>query len=112
MQVIDTTNGRVISSKKNAKIGNVPLLTNRYTTVIDGNEYQTTNQLRRKSGIYSRIKANGELESEFNLTKGFNFKMQLDPVKQVFVLILGNRKYRLWTLLNLLGMSDGEMRKV
>ena len=92
---MDKTNNRTISQKKHTKIGNIPVLTNRFTTIIDGNEYQTVNQLRRKSGIYSHVKQNGELESEFNLAQGFNFKMQLIPDTQLFVLILGNRKYRL-----------------
>ncbi|KKL74265.1 hypothetical protein LCGC14_2066590, partial [marine sediment metagenome] len=90
-------NGKVISKQTKLKIGNLPKITNRFTTIIEGNEYQTVNQLRRKSGIYSRIKRNGELEAEFNLAKGKNFKMQLDPVSQLFVISYANRKYRLWT---------------
>ena len=112
IKVTDITSKRIISQKKHAKIGNIPVLTNRFTTIIDGNEYQTVNQLRRKSGIYSHVKQNGELESEFNLAQGFNFKMQLIPDTQLFVLILGNRKYRLWTLLNVLGMDDKTIEKV
>lgn len=95
LRITDASTGRLINKKLKAKIGNVPVLTNRFTMLIDGNEYQTINQLRRKSGVYSRVKRNGELESEFNLAKGFNFKMMLDPITQVFVLILSNRKYRL-----------------
>lgn len=95
LKITDAATGRLINKKQKTKIGNIPLLTNRFTMIIDGNEYQTVNQLRRKSGVYSRIKKNGELESEFNLAKGYNFKMMLDPITQVFALILGNRKYRL-----------------
>jgi len=111
IKITDAAGSRIISQKKNTKIGNIPVLTNRFTTIIDGNEYQTVNQLRRKSGIYSHIKQNGELESEFNLAQGFNFKMQLIPETQLFVLILGNRKYRLWTLLNVLGMDSVAIEK-
>ena len=38
------------------KIGYIPKLTNRFTTIVGGNEYQTVNQLRRKPGVYSRKK--------------------------------------------------------
>ena len=86
-------------------------MTNRFTAIIDGNEYQTTNQIRRKSGVYARIKNNGDLENEFNLSKGFNFDMQLDPRKKIFYLILNNRKYRLWTLLHVLEVADEAMAK-
>lgn len=104
--------GKVLSKQTKLKIGNLPKITNRFTTIIEGNEYQTVNQLRRKSGIYSRIKRNGELEAEFNLAKGKNFKMQLDPISQLFVISYANRKYRLWTLLTNLGMTDSEIEKV
>lgn len=103
--------GKVISKHTQLKIGNLPKLTNRFTTIIDGNEYQTVNQFRRKSGIYSRIKRNGELEAEFNLAKGKNFKMQLDPITQLFVLSFANRKYRLWTLLTNLDIPDSVIEK-
>lgn len=80
---------------------------------MGGNEYQVFNQVRRKSGVYSRQKKNGQLESEFNLQKGANFSLELDPQKQIFYLILrtGTRKYRLYTLLSHLGMMDSEIRK-
>lgn len=109
---IQNESGRVISKQSKLKIGNLPKITNRFTTIIEGNEYQTVNQFRRKSGVYSRIKRNGELEAEFNLAKGKNFKMQLDPISQLFIISFANRKYRLWTLLNTLGMTDSEMEKM
>ena len=110
IRIVDKS-GNIISKKTNAKIGQIPKLTNRFTTIIDGNEYQTTNQLRRKPGAYPRIKRNGELESEFNLAKGHNFKLQLDPISELFVMKFKNRKYRLWTLLTNLGVSDVEIAK-
>ena len=72
-RIVDAKSGRVLDKKSKLKIGAIPKLTNRFTAIIDGNEYQTTNQIRRKSGIYARIKNNGDLENEFNLSKGFNF---------------------------------------
>ncbi len=70
------------------------------------------NQVRRKSGVFSRKKKNGQLESEFNLEKGANFAMQLDPERQIYYVTLrgGTRKYRLYTLLSALGMLDSEMK--
>jgi hypothetical protein len=110
--ITDVKSGKVISSGKNIRIGHIPKITNRFTTIIDGNEYQTISQIRRRSGVYSRLKQNGELEAEFNLMQGRNFKMQLDPISQLFVVIYENRKYRLWTLLNTLGIPDTEIAKV
>tara|TARA_Y100000592_G_scaffold27891_1_gene44402 strand:+ start:18054 stop:24128 length:6075 start_codon:yes stop_codon:yes gene_type:complete len=112
IKLINTETGKIVNQKKNIKIGSLPKLTNRFTTIVDGNEYQTVNQLRRKPGIYSRVKKNGELESEFNLAKGLNFKMMLDPVSEVFYIVMANRKYRLWTLLQTIGVTDVEMEKI
>jgi DNA-directed RNA polymerase beta subunit len=114
LRLVDTLTGRTISKKKNVKIGSIPKLTNRFTTIIDGNEYQTTNQLRRKSGVYATVQQNGILKSEFNLSKGKNFSLFLDPTTQIFSLVYRekNRKYRLWTILNALGTTDVDIEKV
>lgn len=103
--------GKELDHIENIKIGNIPKITNRFTAIIDGNEYQTVNQIRRKSGIYSHVQKNGELIAEFNLAKGQNFKMQLDPSTQRFVIVYSNRKYRLWTLLNVIGVPDSDIKE-
>lgn len=110
VSIIDNK-GKIIDKAENIKIGYIPKLTNRFTTIIDGNEYQTINQIRRKSGVYSHVQKNGELIAEFNLAKGQNFKMQLDPATQRFIILYANRKYRLWTLLNTIGVPDSEIEK-
>jgi DNA-directed RNA polymerase subunit beta' len=108
-KLTDTDTGKVVDKRENIRIGYIPKLTNRFTVILDGNEYQTTNQIRRKPGIYARVKANGELENEFNLFPGYNFKMQLDPISHIFYVIFDNRKHRLWTLLNTLGVTDDKI---
>jgi DNA-directed RNA polymerase beta subunit len=73
-----------------------------------------SNQVRRKPGVYSRRKNNGELESEFNLAKGANFSLSLDPETQLFNFNLrsANRKFNLYIILNALGISDTDIEKV
>jgi DNA-directed RNA polymerase beta subunit len=97
LEIRDSNTNKILDSKKNVKIGALPKLTNRFTTIIEGNEYQTTNQLRRKSGVYATIQQNGVLKSEFNLSKGKNFDIYLHPISQIFSLVYKekNRKYRL-----------------
>tara|TARA_Y100000592_G_scaffold71410_1_gene111120 strand:- start:112 stop:615 length:504 start_codon:yes stop_codon:yes gene_type:complete len=97
LELKDVNTGKVLDRKTNVKIGALPKLTNRFTTIIEGNEYQTTNQLRRKSGVYATVQQNGVLKSEFNLAKGKNFDIYLNPVSQVFSLVYKekNRQYRL-----------------
>lgn len=110
ISVKDNVTGDILD-KSRIKIANVPKITNRFSTIIKGNEYQTVNQFRLKSGVYTREKENGEFESQFNLEKGFNFKLNFTPEKQIFLLSLGNQNYHLYTLLRALGISDDVMKK-
>ena len=110
MSLVDNETGKVIDKTK-LKIGSVPMMTNRFTTIIDGNEYHTMNQFRLKPGIYTRVKNNGQIVSQFNLAKGFNFEMDLNPDKRVFFLTRRNKHYELYAILKALGITDNEMRK-
>jgi len=107
----DKVTGEVVDRIEKFKIANVPKMTRWYSMIIDGNEYQTVNQLRLKSGIYTRIKDNGDLESRFNLKKGFNFTMILPPERGIFFLVTKNAKYRVYNILQSLGMGDEEILK-
>ena len=71
-----------------------------------------SNQIRRKPGVFSRKKKNGQLESEFNLEKGANFALNIDPQKQLFYFSLktGTRKYHLYNLLSSLGISETKIK--
>lgn len=111
MRLVDNETGNTIDSTK-LKIGSIPMMTNRFSTIIDGNEYHTMNQFRLKPGIYTRVKNNGQIVSQFNLEKGFNFEMDLDPEKRIFYLTRKNKHYELYSILKALGIDDNEMRKV
>lgn len=112
LKLVDNKTGKVIDTAKNIKIANIPTLTDRFSMLIDGNEYTTTNQFRLKPGVYTREKTNGELESQFNLERGFNFDMKLVPEEGIFYLVAGNQNYHLYTLLHALGVSDAELSKL
>ena len=108
----DNTTGAVLDTVKNLRVANVPKMTSRFSMLLDGNEYTTMNQFRLKAGIYTRKKANDELESQFNLAVGYNFKMEMDPAAGIFYLFIGAQKFHLYTLLHALGTPDNEMLKI
>lgn len=110
LRLRDNETGKIIDETKKTRIASLPRLTNRYSMIIDGSEYQTINQLRLKSGIYTREKENGELESWFDLEKGYNFKMIFDPTNKLFYLTLANRKFKLFPILKALGFPEERMR--
>ncbi len=110
MRLIDNETGKSLDSAR-LKIGSIPMMTNRFSTIIDGNEYHTMNQFRLKPGIYTRVKNNGQIVSQFNLEKGYNFEMDLDPEKRIFFLTRKNKHYELYGILKALGISDNDMKK-
>ena len=110
-KLVDNKTGEVIDTVKNLKVANVPKMTDRFSMLIDGNEYTTMNQFRLKPGIYTRKKANDEMESQFNLAVGYNFKMEMDPADGIFYLYIANQKFHLYTLLHAFGVGDGEITK-
>lgn len=108
-QLIDTKTGTIIDTAKNVKIANIPKMTPRFSMLIGGNEYTTTNQFRLRPGIYTRKKANDEMESTFNLSVGYNFTLMLDPAAGIFYLYVMDQKFHLYTLLHAFGIPDQEI---
>jgi len=90
----------------------VPVLTDRYSYILGGNEYTVDKQLRMKPGIYTREKENGELESQFNMAKGGGrgFKMLLNPEDNVFKLKIGTANPDLYPILKALGVEDSGIK--
>lgn len=109
LEVRDASGGLVVSIPKH-RFMNIPLYTNRYTFLVDGNEYTISNQLRTKSGVYTRRKANEELESSFNLETGANFKLHMAPDTGVFKLDLKGSTISMYPILRILGATEGEVK--
>jgi DNA-directed RNA polymerase subunit beta' len=110
-KIIDKATSRVVAEKKGMSVLKLPHITKRYSYIIDGTEYQPDNQTRLKSGVYARRKANGELESQFNLVKGRGFSMQFEPERKRFLLRYGTINVPLMPVLRALGVSDAEIKK-
>lgn len=109
----DKNTGEIIDRKKNFRVMDVPVLTDRYTYILGGNEYTVDKQLRMKPGIYTREKENGELESQFNMARGGGrgFKMVMDPEDGVFKLKIGTAYPNLYPILKALGVEDSKIRE-
>lgn len=109
----DKNTGEIIDRKKNFRVMDVPVLTDRYTYILGGNEYTVDKQLRMKPGIYTREKENGELESQFNMARGGGrgFKMLMDPEDGIFKLKIGTANPNLYPILKALGVEDSKIRE-
>ncbi len=110
MELVDKATGKVVSKTKGVRLMNLPHYTRRYSFIVDGTEYQADNQWRLKAGAYTRMKANGELETQFNLSKGRGFRLNFDPRKRQFLATHGTTNTPLVPLLKTLGITEEQMQ--
>ncbi len=107
---IKDKNGKVVDKSRRV-LAHVPWMTDRHTFVVDGNEYGLASQQRIKPGVYTRERANGELEAAFNLGRGKNFRISMDPLKGVFYIGYDSTKIVLYPVLRALGTQDSDMER-
>jgi DNA-directed RNA polymerase subunit beta len=102
-----------IVDEKKVTMARIPKLTNGGTFVLNGVEYTLANQARLRPGVFTREKANGEIESHVNVMpgKGVSHRYTLDPEKGVFKMTLGQASIPLFPLLRMLGAKDDQIRK-
>lgn len=106
----DVTTGKAVD-EQTMRLFNLPKTTSRHSQIVDGQEYQVDNQWRLKSGIYARVKDNGELESAFNLAKGRGFSVGFDPKERNFNVKYGTSHIPLQPLLREMGVPQAEIEQ-
>ena len=107
--VLRDAKGKVIQRNPNFNLLQLPYLTDHHTFVVGGNSYNVSNQLRMKPGVYTRKRRNAELEAFFNLSRGGNFHMSMDPASGQFNLKYGASKIPLYSVLNRMGVRDSKI---
>lgn len=106
----DNKTGKVLDQQKNFTLLQLPYFTERHTFIVGGNEYDIPHQLRLKPGVYTRERGNGEYEAAFNLSKGTNFRLAMEPETGKLHMELGSSKIPLYPLLRSLGIPDADIR--
>lgn len=79
--LVKDAGGTVVDKAPGFTLMHLPYFTPRHTFILDGTEYSVANQLRTKPGAYVRRRGNEELEATFNLSKGANFRVLMEPEK-------------------------------
>lgn len=102
--------GKVIDKAKDVTLLHLPYFTERHTFIVDGNEYQVANQVRMRPGIYTRRRANEEIETMFNIVHGPNFRMGLDEEKGHPFLKYESTKIPLYPALRALGIPHDQIK--
>lgn len=101
--------GKVTDEVKNFTLLHLPYFTPRHTFILDGTEYSVSNQVRTKPGVYARRRGNEELEASFNLSKGANFRLSMDPEKGHLHMEYGTTKIPLYPVLRAFGVPHQDI---
>lgn len=109
--VLRNSAGKAIETKKNVTLAQVPYFTPRHTFIVGGNEYTVANQRRVRPGVYTRVRGNEELEAAFNLGKGENFRIEMNPEKGHLYVQYGSSRIPLYPILRGLGVTDTQIKK-
>lgn len=109
--VLRDAGGKIVETKKDVTLAQIPYFTPRHTFIVDGNEYTVANQRRVRPGVYTRVRGNEELEAAFNLARGENFRIEMNPEKGHLYVQYGSSRIPLYPMLRGLGVTDSQIKK-
>jgi DNA-directed RNA polymerase beta subunit len=91
----------------------VPIMTDRGTYIQNGNEIGSIRQARLRSGPYTRRKANGQLETQFNVRQGTGgaFRVNFEPSNGQYRFYVKGSNIHLYSLLKDLGYDDATLEQ-
>lgn len=114
LSLVDKNTGQVVDRHK-IRLMTLPKPTQRYSYIVDGNEWQIDHLWRLRSGVYAHVKQNGDLETEFNLATPFakspRLRIPFSAENKKFKLEIDDKNVSLYAILHNLGVSDEEMKK-
>ncbi len=110
-RMFDNANNQQLDERR-MTLAQVPHMTRRGTFVLGGVEYTLAHQMRLRSGIYHRVKENGEVEAHVNVMpgKGLSHRYFLEPETGIFKVNVGQASMPLSPMLRAMGVTDKEMR--
>jgi DNA-directed RNA polymerase subunit beta' len=108
-ELIDNKTGEVVDTSTR-KVATLPQITRRYSYLVNGSEYQVDNLWTLRPGVYSRVKQNGDLESQINI-KGGSYHLDFDPKNRKFRMRVGGTKPPLYSVMQALGVGDAALEK-
>lgn len=107
--VVKDQGGVAVSKATDFTLLHLPYFTPRHTFILDGNEYSVSNQIRTKPGVYTRRRGNEDLEASFNLARGANFRVSMEPEKGQLHMEYGTSKIPLYPVLRALGVPHQDV---
>jgi DNA-directed RNA polymerase beta subunit len=99
-----------VVQRKRVRLADLPLVTNRHSYIIGGQEWQVDSQWQLMPGVYTRRKNNGMLEARFTVPDAKEFNVSFDPATKEFMLTRGKSgKIPVYPLMKSLGVDDATL---
>jgi DNA-directed RNA polymerase subunit beta len=92
------------------KILDIPKLTPRYSFIVNGSEFQVSNQLRLRPGAYVRKRKTGETQAFVNLERGGHIRMNMAPESGKITAKIRGANVNVYSLMKILGIHDKEIQ--
>jgi len=111
ISLVDKETNKTIDRERKVRLLSLPKITNRFSYIVDGSEYQVPLQMRLKPGVYTRKKGNGLYEGWFK-TKTNVFSIYFNP--ETRKLTFGHKDTKaipLYSILKKFGYSDEKLRE-
>lgn len=103
--------GAVIDRKK-MRIADIPMMTRRYSYIVDGQEWQVDNQWQLRPGVYTQRRQTGELETHFNVPNKKSFRILFEPETKTFMMERGKSKaIPVYPIMKVLGVDDDTLER-
>lgn len=108
LRLVDNLTGKTVDARR-IRVAEIPRMTQRFSYIFEGQEYQVDNQWQLKPGAYVRRRQNGELETRFNTPARVPFDLVLDPATQQIHMDYKSSKLPLYPMMKTLGVTDAQM---
>lgn len=112
VRFFDKKNNQLLEESK-VTLALIPYLTDFGAFIVNGNIQPISHQLRLYPGVYTRVRSNGMISSQFNFLpgRGLPHQIDLEPETGVFKLRVRQAEIPAITLLKILGIDDETIRQ-
>lgn len=110
LQLVENETGKVMEERK-LHLLDLPQMTNRFSYIVGGKEYQVANQWQSRAGAYTKRGQNGELSTRFNVLNRNQFDLTFHPETSNVEMEVKSARIPVYPLLKALGASDSEIEK-
>ena len=112
LKLIDNVTGKVVDAKT-MRVAEIPKPTRRHSYILDGQEYQVSNQWQLKPGAYVRRSKTGELVTQFNIAGKPQFKVTFEPETKKFLMARRTSEaIPMYPIMQAMGVDDSTLEKM